>query len=178
MGFIIKSMKMISQISRLPVRVFLLLCAAISFLLLATALISQYGFGLHPCDLCIYQRIPYAIILVIALTGVLLVRSWRARYAIGVACALLFLLDAGIAGYHTGVETGLFKGPSACSSDGKTGQTLEEMRAAIMNAPLVTCAQAMVYVLGLSMAAWNMIAAIAAFLASSFILCKNRKTKL
>lgn len=155
-------------------RVLLMLCALFSFLLLAVALIGQYGFGLHPCDLCIYQRIPYGLIAVTGVVGAFFVKSRRGQYVIAVMCALLFLADAGIAGYHTGVEMGVFKGPSACSSDGKTGQTIEEMRAEIMNAPLVTCAQAMIYVLGLSMAAWNMIAALLAFFFVLFILFKNR----
>ena len=159
----------------LSVRVLLLLCALFSFLMLAVALIGQYGFGLHPCDLCIYQRIPYAAIVFFGLVGAFLPKARRLQYAIAVVCTLLFLVDAGIAGYHTGVETGIFKGPTACSGDGKLGQTLEEIRAAILNAPLVTCEQAMFYVLGLSMAAWNMIAATIAFLASSFILFKNRR---
>lgn len=159
-------------------RVVLVLCALVSFLFLAVALVSQYGFGLHPCDLCIYQRIPYAIILILALFGVFLVKNRRVRYIIAVVCALLFLTDAGIAGYHAGVEAGIFKGPDSCSSDGGGGQTIEEIRAAIMNAPLVTCSQAMAYFMGLSMAAWNMIAALLSFLALSFVLSKNYRTKL
>lgn len=167
-------MKIAFKILKPSIRVLLLLCALFSFLLLATALIGQYGFRLHPCDLCIYQRIPYAAIVVIGVAGAFLIKSRRWQYTFAVICALLFLLDAGIAGYHTGVELNIFKGPTACSSDGKVGQTLEEIRAAIRNAPLVTCAQAMLYVLGLSMAAWNMIAAISAFLAVSFILFKTK----
>lgn len=171
-------MKIIEKISMIPMRVVLVLCALVSFLFLAVALVSQYGFGLHPCDLCIYQRIPYAIILILALFGVFLVKNRRVRYIIAVVCALLFLTDAGIAGYHAGVEAGIFKGPDSCSSDGGGGQTIEEIRAAIMNAPLVTCSQAMAYFMGLSMAAWNMIAALLSFLALSFVLSKNYRTKL
>lgn len=162
----------------IPVRVTLILCALVSFIFLAVALISQYGFGLHPCELCIYQRIPYAAIIPLSLIGVFLVRNWRGRYIIAVICALLFLTDAGIGGYHAGVEAGIFKGPDACSSDGGGGQTIEEIRAAIMNAPLVSCSQAMAYFMGLSMAAWNMIAASLSFLALSFVLFKNYRTKL
>jgi len=171
-------MKIMAKISSIPVRVALLLSALLSSVFLATALISQYGFGLHPCDLCIYQRIPYAVIIPLGLVGVFLIKSWRGRYVIAIVCALLFLLDAGIAGYHAGVESGIFKGPDACSSDGGTGQTLEEIRAAILNAPLVTCAQAMAYFMGLSMAVWNMIAALLSFFALSIVLLKNYKTKL
>ena len=134
------------------------LLSCISTALLGTALVGQYGFGLHPCHLCLYQRYPYAAIIALGAAG-FFIRNPRLQLAIAVACIALFALDAGIASYHAGVEAGIFPGPSGCTSSGKTGQTLEELRAEILNAPLVTCDQAMVYVLGLSMAAWNAIAA-------------------
>lgn len=150
------------------------LSALFSFTALSSALIGQYGFRLYPCPLCIYQRIPYAIIIFFGIISYF-IRSPKAKYMLAVSCAALFMADAGIAIYHTGVEYGWFPSPTSCSSDGKTEQSLEEMRAAIMGAPLVTCAQAMAYIFGLSMAAWNALAASTAFLATSFILIKRRK---
>jgi disulfide bond formation protein DsbB len=174
-GLYYSCMKMRFPLSGLSLRSLLLLSALASFLLLATALVGQYGFGLYPCHLCIYQRIPYALIIPIGLIGAFFVKSGRVKYALIVVCALLFLLDAVIAGYHTGVEQGVFTGPTSCSSNSSGEKTLEELRAEIMNAPLVSCSQAMIYVLGLSMAAWNMIAATIIFLSIIFILAKNRK---
>lgn len=168
------AMKMQSKILCLSPRTVLLACALLSFSMLTAALVGQYGFGLYPCDLCIYQRIPYTIIVVIGVFGWFCVKNRRWQYIMAIVCAFLFLIDAGIAGYHAGVESGIFKGPTACSSNGDVMQTLEQIRASIRNAPLVTCSQAMVHILGLSMAAWNMIAATLAFLATSFILIKNR----
>ena len=66
----------------------------------------------------------------------------------------------------------IFAGPSACTSDAKTGQTLEEMRAAIMNAQLVPCDQPMAKFLGLSMAMWNAIAA-GVLAVGSFVLAQK-----
>ncbi len=155
-------------------RAMVALCFLCAFVPLAGALVGQYGFSLHPCDLCIYQRIPYVFIMVLALAGFFL-KSKSIQYIICLVCAILFLVDAGVAGYHAGVELSIFKGPTACSDGGGTGQTLEEMRAAIMNAPLVTCEQAMIYVFGLSMAAWNMLAALASFCVVTCLLIKSRK---
>lgn len=147
--------------------------AVFSALAIGMALIGQYVFGLHPCELCVYQRIPYAIIIIVGSAGYF-IKSPKLQYILVIFCALLFLSDAIIAIYHTGVEMGIFPAPTACSSDGKTGQTLEEMRAAIFNAPLVTCSQAMFYFLGLSMAAWNAIAASFAFIITVTMLKKQK----
>lgn len=137
----------------------LIATAAASALMLAAALVAQYGFGLYPCELCLIQRMPYALIIVAGLFGAYLVKSARTRNYLILLVALFFAVDASIAFYHTGVEAGWFPAPDACASDGGAGQTLEEMRAAIMNAPLVACDQAMAHILGLSLAAWNAIAA-------------------
>jgi disulfide bond formation protein DsbB len=122
-------------------------------------LISQYGFGWHPCHLCILQRYPYAAVLAISVGVFFLVRAVKIQRVAVLACALLFIADAGIAFYHSGVERGLIKGPSGCSGGSEAGKTLEEMTRAIMEAPLVSCEQPMGYILGLSMAEWNALAA-------------------
>jgi disulfide bond formation protein DsbB len=134
---------------------------------LTFALVSQYGFGLFPCELCLAQRVPYAVMLLLMLAA-LLTRKGAARMV--AACVLLFWVDAGIAFYHTAVELRWVAGPSACTASTEP-QTLEAMRAAIMNAALVSCDQPMVHVLGLSMAAWN---GVAALFSGIFILWLSR----
>ena len=146
--------------------------AGFSALALGLALVAQYGYGLHPCDLCLYQRVPYGLIMLVGAVGLRVSKPKTQRLLLAL-CAALFLADAVIAAYHTGVELGIFTGPSACSGTAKPGQTLEELRAAILHAPLVSCAQAMAYFLGLSMAAWNAIVATGAFIATSTILYKS-----
>src|SRR5690606_6615932 len=110
---------------------------------------------------------PYVVIIVIGVMGAFLIRSERVRGWLAMLCMLLFMTTAGIAIYHAGVEWGIFTGPSGCSNTDSADMTLEEMRAAIMNAPLVSCDQAMGYIFGLSLAVWN--ALVATFM-SLFIL--------
>jgi len=143
----------------LTLRKILLLQALAAALTLGGALVAQYAFLLYPCDLCMKQRYPYVAVIIVGLAAAFLARSERARLWAVLLVVALFALDAGIAFYHTGVELDIFKGPDACSSGASGEQTLEELRAAIMNAPLVSCKQAMAYFAGMSMAAWNGLAA-------------------
>ncbi len=151
-------------------RTILLLQALAAAAILGTALVAQYGFHLHPCELCLMQRYPYVAVMAVALLAAWRVRSVRCQLWAVLFCVLFFTLDAGIAFYHTGVELDIFKGPDACSNSAGGEQTLEEMRAAIMAAPLVSCKQAMAYFLGISMAAWNGLAA-SIFVISSIFGC-------
>lgn len=82
-----------------------LIMAVIAAGALAMALISQYVFGLEPCILCIYQRWPYGIVIVLGLIGFLL--SFKNKKAVSVVMGLIgvtFLANSVIAFYHTGVE--------------------------------------------------------------------------
>lgn len=150
----------------------LLIALAAAATALAGALIGQYGFSLYPCELCIYQRYPYGMI--IAVAGLALLISRFRRVAL-MLCALLFVMDAGIALYHSGVELDIFEGPTTCSASGKGEQTLEELRAEILGAPLVTCKQAMAYFFGLSMAMWNVLFASFMSIVMMVIIYKRRR---
>ncbi|MCE2926693.1 MAG: disulfide bond formation protein B [Rickettsiales bacterium] len=154
-------------------RSLLLATAQFSVLVVGSALVGQYGFDLYPCELCLYQRYPYFAIILVGLYGSIFARSPKLLAALLVFVALMFLTTSGIGAYHTGVEYGWFQGPSACSSGDSSNMTLEEMRAQIMNAPLVSCAQAMAYIFGLSMAAWNAMLGFAAALGTLWLMRKT-----
>jgi disulfide bond formation protein DsbB len=53
------------MIKNITLRQWAVFFAAASALIVGSALISQYGFGMHPCKLCITQRWPYAIAIVL-----------------------------------------------------------------------------------------------------------------
>jgi len=143
-----------------PERKYTLLAAAPALLALGGALISQYGFNLHPCHLCILQRYPYAAILALAALGWLLRPSASAFKIVLIVTALLYVADSGIAAYHTGVEQGIIPGPESCTVQPGGGSSLDDIRAQILDAPLVACDVPAFLFLGLSMAAWNVLYAL------------------
>ena len=49
-----------------------LLALAIPLLLYGGALVSQFGFGLHPCEMCYWQRWPHQAAIVLAVLALLL----------------------------------------------------------------------------------------------------------
>lgn len=131
-----------------------LLAALGSGLLLLGALWFQYGMGMAPCQLCIWQRWPH---LVAVLLGVLV---WLVATPVAVmAGALAAATSGGIAIYHSGVEQGWWAGPSACSGAASlSGLDAAAMLEALMAAPVVRCDEIPWEMLGLSMASWNAVA--------------------
>lgn len=79
----------------------------ISAVSLMTALIAQYVYGLQPCILCLYQRLPYGVAAILGAIGLaaLYKHEWQKIAAFTVfLSSVTFLIGSVIASYHFGVE--------------------------------------------------------------------------
>lgn len=119
--------------------------------LLGGALISQYGFGLYPCEMCMWQRWPHYAAIVFALLA-LFFRSNAWSRPLVVAAALLILVSGLIGGFHAGVEYGWWEGLTSCATNIPAGGNMLD---SIMNAPLVRCDVAPWSLFGISLAGYN-----------------------
>lgn len=122
---------------------------------LLAALVSQYAFNYPPCELCMYQRYPYVAACVFAIIGLL----WpmKARSMVLAGCGA-FIVTGLIAIFHVGVEQEWWQYQSACSTTNAGDGSIDSLRSAIVDAPLVSCKQSTFAFLNLSMAAWNVLA--------------------
>jgi disulfide bond formation protein DsbB len=124
--------------------------------LLGGALGSQYLGGLHPCEMCYWQRWPHAAAIVLAaLAFTAPATSGRAR-ALTLAAALAISVSGAIGVYHAGVEAKIFEGMTQCTASGK-GLSTAELLKMISKAPVVRCDEVQFRFLGISMAGWNAI---------------------
>jgi len=128
-----------------------LLLALFSASALAAALIGQYGFNLHPCHLCLIQRVPFAVIIVLGLLGFFVKRL--AMWMVGLSGAAFFI-NAGIALYHSGVERKWWAGLEGCSAPDMSG-SIEDLMTRIQNAAVVNCSEIQWELFGLTMANYN-----------------------
>jgi disulfide bond formation protein DsbB len=130
-----------------------LVAAAGSLALLLGAFAFQYIGGLLPCVLCIYQRWPHAVALLIAGFAV------KSRGSVlPVMGALAVLVSAGIGVFHVGVEQGWWAGLATCTVDalqGVSGSDLLNMDVSLGKP--VRCDAIAWQMLGVSMAGWNAI---------------------
>lgn len=131
--------------------------ALVSAAALSAALIGQYGFNLHPCHLCILQRIPYGVVI-----GLGVIAALRPAWSLGTIAlsALAFLVNSGIAFYHAGVEQKWWAGLSGCSTPDMSG-SIEELMARIEAAKGVPCDQIAWSLFGITMAGYNVMLCLA-----------------
>ena len=129
---------------------------------LATAYTAEWAFGLEPCILCLYQRIPYAVAGVFGLLALLL-PSGRYRVWAVAGCGAVFVAGAGIAFYHVGVEQHWWMSQASCGAAGAGPEprTVEELRTLLGAKPPKACDEIDWTLFGLSMATYNVAASLA-----------------
>lgn len=95
----------------------LLLAAAAA---LMGALYGEFALGVAPCILCLYQRVPWVGIALVAALAFQpgLTPLWRRRILAGLTVVLLGA--AGLAFFHLGVEQHWWAGTEACHADTTT----------------------------------------------------------
>ncbi len=124
------------------------------------AWIFQYGFDIVPCELCLEQRYAYYFVIPAgALLAIAASRDLHTRWvALGlIVLALATLANAGLGTYHSGVEWGWWKGPTACTGPivdlGKARNLLEQLN----KVKVVRCDEVQWRFLGLSLAGYNVL---------------------
>ncbi|MFM2300801.1 MAG: hypothetical protein RLZZ84_537 [Pseudomonadota bacterium] len=136
--------------------------------LLGGAYISQYVFGLYPCEMCWWQRYPHFAALILA--AIALLRP-PARGLTGLA-ALAVIASGLIGAFHAGVEYHWWEGFTTCSGAPGMGGSGDPLQA-ILAAPLIRCDQAQWQLLGISLAGFNFLISVPAGLAVLWLLGRS-----
>jgi len=124
--------------------------------LLGGALGSQYLGGLHPCEMCYWQRWPHGAAIVLALLSFTAPAASLRSRALVLLAALAIAISGAIGVYHAGVEAKIFEGFTQCTALPRTTSSAELLKE-ITHAPLVRCDEVQFRFLGISMAGWNAI---------------------
>ena len=137
----------------MPVAAQILLAASLGALLFV--FVMQFGFGIQPCVLCLWQRVPYGVTVVAALLA-LIWKPYRRQTAILLAlCAVAYLAGMGLAIFHTGVERHWWLGTAGCTVHPLQGGSPEDLRRALLETVMARCDEIAWSVFGLTMANLN-----------------------
>lgn len=136
------------------------LALAIPAILLAGAYISQYGFGLFPCELCWWQRYPHFVAVALGLLS-----TFAAPRRVWIGLAALAIAVSGIIGaYHAGVEYGWWQSALGCTASDP------------FSLEFVRCDEAAWTLFGISLAGYNALLSIGSAVAIWILLLAREKT--
>lgn len=143
-------------------------------LALGIALGSERWDGLVPCALCLVERWPYRVAIVLGICAALLPEP-ASRVSMGLL-ALTMLIGVVFAAIHVGVEFHWWPSPlPECAAPVITGSSIAERLAQLPAAPSKPCDEATYLIPGLklSMAAMNLLFAAAFAVAAGWVTLRR-----
>ena len=126
-------------------------------LVLISAFIIEYGLGHQPCNLCLYERIPY-ILSILLIIKILFFKKYE-KITLFILF-LIFIASAVLAFYHFGIEQGFFSESFVCKVGDLSGTLSKEQLLEQLNKNSISCKDVSFRVLGLSLATINTILSI------------------
>jgi len=134
--------------------IFLFVILAIISLTTISTLIIQHWLGHEPCKLCLYERIPYFLSILLIIKIIFIEKYKKITLLI---LFLVFMCSTVLAFYHFGIEQGFFSESLACTSRdlSKTLSKEELLQQLKLNG--ISCKDVSFRILGLSLAAINTI---------------------
>ena len=125
----------------------------ISFVLVS-AFIIEYKLDHKPCKLCIYERIPYFLSILLILK-IFFIRGYEKITLL--ILSIIFFISAILAFYHFGIEQGFFKESLACTTGDLTKTLSKQELLEQLKQNSISCKDVSIRVFGLSLATINTI---------------------
>ena len=134
--------------------IFLIVIFVVISLTITSALIIQYWLGHEPCRLCLYQRIPYFLAILLIVKMFFFKKYEKITLLI---LTFIFISSAALAFYHFGIEQGFFSESLACTSGDLSKTLSKEELLEQLKQNSISCKNISLRILGLSLAAINTI---------------------
>lgn len=139
---------------------YLLILFILSIISLTIAFIIEYILGYQPCNLCILERIPYALTIIILIINY---KFKKNQVFYNILLLQIFAFSILISLYHLGIEQGLVKESSVCISDNTNLITKENILNSLKELK-VSCKDVTFRFFNLSLTTYNMFLSIIMFL--------------
>ena len=123
-------------------------------LVLISAFVIEYRLDHKPCKLCVYERIPY-FLSILLIIKIFFIKSYE-KFTL-LILSLVFIISSILAFYHFGIEQGFFKESFACVT-GSLPETLsKEELLEQLKENTISCKDVSFKIFGFSLAAINTI---------------------
>ena len=132
--------------------IFLIVILAIISLTIISALIIEYWLGHEPCKLCLYERIPYFLSMLLIIK-ILFIKKYKKITLL--ILSLVFISSASLAFYHFGIEQGFFSESLACTTGDLSKTLSKEDLLQQLKQNNISCKDVSFRILGLSLATIN-----------------------
>ena len=126
----------------------------ISFIALVSAYFIEYILGHQPCNLCVYERIPYFLAILIVLINYKF--NKLEKYLI-LSLAIIFLIATILSLYHLGIEQGFIQESLLCDLEKGANIVDKDEILKQLQQKSISCKDVTFKIFGLSLTNYNII---------------------
>ena len=145
-----------------------------SFISLISAYFIEYVLGYQPCNLCLIERIPYGLSIILIITILILKKNQKFLVLLLI---LTFIFSLAISFYHYGIEQGFFQESSVCGvRDFNEGITKEDLLE-LLSQERVSCKDVTFRIFGLSLTSINIVISLLLILTLTQIFANYEKKR-
>ena len=145
---------------------------ALSFYFSHTFYYLEYFLDLKPCILCIYQRIPYFIIIFLAII-LFFIKNNKLEKKFYFLYAIIFLSSLFLAVYHFGIENNFWSAFASCEINDSLLNDNQNLKEYLLEKEFVSCSKVNFTLFGISLAGYNIIISLFLLILSLLKLKKN-----
>ena len=128
-----------------------------SFIALISAFFIEYVLGHQPCNLCLIERIPYLLSIVIIMSIFLIKKNQKFLVLLLI---LIFIFSFAISLYHFGIEQNFFQESSVCGVKSLTESVTKEDLLKQLSEKTISCKDVTFRIFGLSLTSINIVISI------------------
>ncbi len=154
------------------VETYLKLILLISLISIISAYFLEYILGYQPCNLCLIERIPYVLSIILIITNLIIKRNEKIFILL---LMLIFVFSFLVSFYHFGIEQGFFKESTVCGLKNVSDLISKEEIIKQLNEKTISCKDVTFKVFGISLTSINIIISIFIIIILIKIFKKNEK---
>ena len=158
----------------LEVKIYLILIFSISLISITSAYFIEHIIGHQPCNLCLIERIPYILSLILIIFNYIFLK--KDKFLI-LLLALIFAFSLVISIYHFGIEQGFFKESAICRLENATKMLSKEEVLKQLQAKTISCKDVTFRIFGLSLTTINIMLSLILFILSIKVFLNYEKFK-
>ena len=140
--------------TNLKIEIYLKLILVISLVSIISAYFIEYVLGYQPCNLCLIERIPYGLSIILITFSYF---SKKNEKFIILLLIITFCFSFAVSVYHLGIEQGLFEESAVCGLKNTTGIISKEELLKQLQEKTVSCKDVTFRIFGFSLTAFNMV---------------------
>ena len=139
---------------KLKTKTYLNLVFLFCLISIISAYFIEYVLGYQPCNLCLIERIPYGLGLILIILNYSLIKN---ELLIIFLLILVFFFSLIISSYHFGIEQGFFKESAVCELKDVSSVISKDELLKQLQAKTISCKDVTFRIFGFSLTTFNII---------------------